>query len=408
MRRRDFLAGAAGLACGLCRAATISAPWRGLWRDAEGRSLAVGRFPEFGPGDFLFNYAERRVGPLAAGGEVRTVSSTLDGNGAPAGEAVREESTLLLNRRRHQAVEVRRVPFEAHSEGISLSAELALPDGSPKALVLLVYGSGAAPKEAFDLWALWFLAVGYAVVTYDKRGSGRSGGDWRLAGLETLAADARAVLEGARARLGASAPVFAWGASQAGWILPQLAVAGVIDGMLLHAPSAMTPGEQMLMAVEAELRVWGFPDEEIARARAYYALDTDVSRGRRPWSDIESAYQAASAAEWIVSPPAPAAAPERVFMRLIADFDPATWWGENDRPVLALFGGKDLVVPAAPNRARFDRIVRDGEDFAAITLPSANHLMFEAQRGVRSEYGSLSRLVPGYFEAMSDWLAART
>ena len=59
----------------------------------------------------------------------------------------------------------------------------------------MVYGSGPAPKAAFDLWAMWFLAEGYTVLTYDKRGSGKTAGDWRLTGLEDLAADAAAVLK---------------------------------------------------------------------------------------------------------------------------------------------------------------------------------------------------------------------
>lgn len=407
MRRRDFLTISAAIACGGWTAPLAAVPRRGLWRDREGNVAAVGRFHEFGQGDFLFDYASRRVGPLVAASAGRfALASTLDGSGAPVAEAAFDRAELRIDGRRLRPVPIRRIPFEMLSDGARLSAELALPAGPPRALVVLIYGSGPAPKEALDLWAFWFLAAGYAVVAYDKRGSGRSTGDWRLAGLETLAADAKAVIAGARARLGGGANVVAWGASQAGWIMPQLAAAGLVDAIVMHAGAATTPGEQILDAVEAELGGYGFPAEEVARAKAYYALDTDVSRGRRPWSDVDAAYRAAGGAEWLLGPPAAADAPERVMIRLMADFDPAPYWAGSAAPLLALFGEKDLVVPAAANRDLLARMIAPNIDFRSIVLPRANHLMFEAETGVRSEYGSRSRLHADYFPVIAEWLAS--
>lgn len=408
MRRRDFLGASAAVACtGWAGKAATAAPVRGLWRDAEGNPAAIGRFPEFGQSDFLFDYAARRVGPLAAGSGVRrAVASTLDGSGAPAGEIALDAVGLRIDGRILSPVPIRRMPFEASAEGATLSAELALPPDQPRGLAVMIYGSGPAPKEAFDLWSFWFLAAGYAVATYDKRGSGRSTGDWRLAGLETLAADARTVIASGRSKLGVAGRVIAWGASQAGWIMPQLAASGVVDALIMHAGSAMTPGEQIVAALAAELAAYGFPAEEIARAKAYYALDTDVSRGRRPWSDIDAAYRAAASAEWLLAPPAAADAPERTMIRLMADFDPAPWWARSAAPLLALFGGKDLVVPAAANRALLARMMPASVDFRPVTLPLANHLMFEAETGVRAEYGSRARLDAGYFPGIDEWLGA--
>jgi pimeloyl-ACP methyl ester carboxylesterase len=92
-------------------------------------------------------------------------------------------------------------------------------------------------------------------------------------------------------------------------------------------------------------------------------------------------------------------------IRLMADFDPAPYWRANKAPTLALFGGKDLTVPAAANRSLLESMAPAGVDLKALTLPSANHLMFTAQTGVRSEYATLSRIDPGYFSAIASWLA---
>lgn len=403
--RRDVLTGAAGLSASATLYPSVT-PLRGLWRDEAG-ALAIGRFPEFGPGDFAFDYVGLRIGPLAVEGTRRwRMASTLDGSGAPTMEIDAEGTKLRVGDRRLAPVLIQRFPFEAVSGAGSLSAELATPAGTrPRGVIVMIYGSGPAPKEAFDPWAFWFLAADFAVLTYDKRGSGNSTGDWRTTGLEDLAADARTVIERARPFLPAG-PLLAWGASQAGWIEPQLGAASAIDGMMMHAGSAMRPSEQILASVEAELRAYGFPEDEIDRAKNYYSLDTDVSRGRRAWEEIDAAFRRATAAgaEWILAPPAAPDAPERTMIRLMSDFDPAPYWRANRAPTLALFGGKDWIVPAAANLRTLESMTPSDTNLTSLILPAANHLMFVARTGVRAEYPTRSHIDPGYFSTIARWL----
>lgn len=373
MNRRTFLQGVAAALTAACTTSPPIEASRGLWHTSDA-ALAIGPFPEFGPGIFSFDYTANRVTPAS-----------------PLPHAARP-------------VRIDRTPFSVENESASISAELAVPERDRRAgAVLMIYGSGPAPKEAFDLWAFWFLNAGYAVITYDKRGSGASTGDWRLAGLETLAADARAVLAGAQA-LGLRDDVYAWGASQAGWVMPQLGAQGLLKGIIMHAGGVTSPGAQILGQVEAELRAYGFPEDEIERARAYYALDTDVSRGRQPWSAINAAFEQAQSAgaEWILAPPAAADAPERTMIRLMADFDAAPHWRANTAPVLAIFGGKDWIVPAEANAAALHAVSSTAE---IVTLANANHLMFVAETGLRDEYASLSQVHPDYFRTIARWLS---
>ena len=411
MIRRELLLGS-GAWLVVSQANALEAPTkvRGLWRDDSGY-VAIGAFPEFGQAPFVFDYASLLVGPLAhVGGPTWDVSGALNSRAPSAASLTLDQGVLRMGARTLAPVALVRTSFAVPSLRKMIHAEVAKVSARPcRGTVLMIYGSGPAPKEALDLWSFWFLAAGFAVVTYDKRGSGQSTGDWRLSSLIDLAQDASAVLGGVRS-MGLQGPVFAWGASQAGWIEPQLGAAGLLDGIIMHAGAATTPGAQIIDQIKYELKAYGFSPEEISRAAAYYGLDRDVSCGIRPWSDIDSAYKSASAsgAEWILGPPPAADAAERTMIKLMAGFDPTPYWRDNTAPTLALYGDRDWVVPVETNLPRLREIVSSSTALSAIVLPGANHIMFQAKSGTRDEYPKLSRIVPGYFEAIRTWLGQRS
>ena len=67
----------------------------------------------------------------------------------------------------------------------------------------------------------FFASRGLAVLTYDKRGCGGSGGDWKTVDLDVLAQDALAGVRWLKAQPGVDASrVGVWGISQGGWIGP--------------------------------------------------------------------------------------------------------------------------------------------------------------------------------------------
>ena len=81
------------------------------------------------------------------------------------------------------------------NEGIQLHASLVLPEGveNPPAVVL-IHGSGQSDRS--NPWTRTYAEAlmkrGIASLHPDKRGCGRSGGDWRTATLTDLAKDAMA------------------------------------------------------------------------------------------------------------------------------------------------------------------------------------------------------------------------
>jgi uncharacterized protein len=113
--------------------------------------------------------------------------------------------------------------------GTSLSYAVDLPQGSPPyPAVVLVHGSGPVTKESLLPLSRRFTALGYAVLRFDKRGVGGSGGVYSGVSvtnsalqLQLLAGDAAAAVKllGRRADMDAKR-IGLVGASQAGWIIP--------------------------------------------------------------------------------------------------------------------------------------------------------------------------------------------
>ncbi len=409
MRRREFVRTLMGTAAaGLMGvpAAALGHPLRGLYRSGED-FLGIGAFTEFGAGEFLFDYQGARAAKLVpVDGSAYRISATFTDEGETIGQLLAMPRGVRHRDKEFRALDVRQTDFTLKSGAIEIAGELSRPAGRrPLGVVIPIWGSGPGPHRGLDYWAFQILASGWAVATYDKRGSGASSGDWRTSGFDDLAGDVRAVLTDVRQKI-RGVPIGLMGLSQGGWIAPMLAAEA--DFLVLHGGATVTPAQQTLTFVEGELKAYGFPQDEIAAALSYYALDIDVSRGRRPWAELQRAYEEASArgAEWLLRPPLAADAPERTMWRLIADFDPAPYWRTCKAPVLAIFGEKDLIVPPEPNARLLKGLLPSSTRREIAVLAGANHLGMIADTGVTAEYAKCTRIAPGYVLALSSWLAA--
>lgn len=119
------------------------------------------------------------------------------------------------------------VTFPSH--GVELAGTIVLPAGQPHAALVFIHGSG---KQARNLaLAERFASQGIAMLVYDKRGAGSSGGEYEekqsVSGpnISLLADDAAAALRALVAHDAVKGiPVGFGGISQAGWIAPLAAL----------------------------------------------------------------------------------------------------------------------------------------------------------------------------------------
>ncbi len=117
------------------------------------------------------------------------------------------------------------VPMEFMGHGARLSGSLVLPHGEIHAAVVFIHGSG---KQTRNLeWARRFASAGIAALVYDKRGAGKSEGEYESnqsvseKNILLLAGDAAAALDAlAHQPTLSGVPLGFAGISQAGWIAP--------------------------------------------------------------------------------------------------------------------------------------------------------------------------------------------
>jgi hypothetical protein len=95
--------------------------------------------------------------------------------------------------------------------------------------------------------------------------------------------------------------------------------------------------------------------------------------------------------------------------RLFYHYDPAPALAALHCPVLAIFGGKDLGVPAEKNRRLWqDALARGGHRAHQLTvIPGASHVMFDAATGSMFELAKRDGFVPEYRPIVLDWLRHR-
>jgi dienelactone hydrolase len=120
-------------------------------------------------------------------------------------------------------LQVEEIRFPSH--GAVLAGSIVLPAGEVRSGVVFIHGSGKQERSLH--WANRFAEAGIAALVYDKRGAGKSGGEYEAdqsvgeKNLVLLADDASAALQrlGQHPALKGKRLGFA-GISQAGWIAP--------------------------------------------------------------------------------------------------------------------------------------------------------------------------------------------
>jgi len=311
------------------------------------------------------------------------------------------------------------VTFSNAGAGITLAGTLTVPEGTgPFPAVVLLTGSGSQDRDEtifdhkpFTVWADALTRRGIAVLRYDDRGVGGSGGGGPNETTADFATDAaaaiaylqtRAEIDPARIGLmghsegGATAPLAVQNGAPAAFVVmlagPAVSGAEIITEQvaLIAAASGRTP-DQVAEARRVQGRIMAAvvanKDDGPAAAEAAAALLIDA--GMAPEQARESAAPMTSG-----------------WYRYFVAYDPGPALAALTVPVLAVYADKDLQVPAAADAEALRRVQPSAE---IVILPGLNHLMQTATTGLPSEYGTIEETVsPLALATVTDWVVKVT
>ncbi len=299
---------------------------------------------------------------------------------------------------------------------VTLAGTLLLPPSKGKHPALVfVHGSGPQSREMY--WGLGYLyARGFAVLAYDKRGVGKSTGNWREASFQDLADDAVAGAKFLQARNEVAAnQIGFWGQSQGGWIAP-LAASRFPEAAFAVALSGggLSPAETELFDTEYELLKAGYSADEVKEALAFQKLKDEMiasPSANDKWNEYARAQAIAKDKKWFRHPGIDIYGPERpdhpfwTHMRRSYLYDPAPTLRASRAPLLAIFGELDSPEGVKANVSAIKRIMDQAgrKDYTVKVYPNGSHNLMEVPPDNPNESVRLKRFPPGLFEMMVDW-----
>ena len=263
---------------------------------------------------------------------------------------------------------------------VMLRGTLCLPrtPGRHPAVVLL-QGSGPQSRWGTTRYIADRLArAGIVALTYDKRGSGDSGGDWRTARYADLAQDALAAvaLLAARADVDAMHVGFV-GHSQGGVIAPLAATMAPdkIAFIVAEDTFAGLQRDQDIYRVANALHELNLSSADYKNAMDTYTLFVDAARGARSYDEFQkraAQYQNASWYKWMEFPPRDSWV--WPWARLNGSFDTLPVWRAIRVPVLLVYGEKDALNQVDQSIAEIGGALRaSGTPYTAFIVPGAQH-----------------------------------
>ncbi len=320
------------------------------------------------------------------------------------------------------------VPWTEHdvafpSGTLTLSGTLLQPPGKgTHPAVVLVHGSGPGTRHQLSVMAAFFAHLGMAVLFYDKRGCGRSGGDWKQVDLEELAADALAGVGWLRARAGIDGRrIGLWGISQGGWITP---LAGAMDPGVAFVINSSGPGtslrRQDLYMMANVLKAHGLGESDVELALKTFDALYDYACGKATAEVLDALSEKLRQnpdMKDLALPPAREITPAALYAQQ-AIGDPAWFYHlDPDRdalapyrklrcPLLVTYGRLDITVPVEESSRLINEALLAARhaDFCIALLPAAGHGFIRMQEGnppVPVQPGRISR---EFFATIENWL----
>ena len=303
------------------------------------------------------------------------------------------------------------------NQGAHLQGTLYMPSKGDHLPALVVLHGAEAPTREYAMYrhlAQDLPALGFAVLVFDRRGSGASTGTISDTDYQQLADDGIAGMHAiaANPRIDSHKIGF-WGHSQGGW-LSVLAASRSHDVAFAISVSApmVTPSEQMTFAVANLLTLHG-QQAAVSQATETRKRWEGYLRGTNSRADAVAALAAVEHQPWFASAFMPDAEelptdPAQSNWSREMDLDPMNALKQVSVPVLFLFGGTDPWVPVTASSKKLNALAMTHPGIEVHVIDGVDHAMSYNPHEMM-DFDKTSILAhhpeaPRYYYLLASWL----
>ena len=289
--------------------------------------------------------------------------------------------------------------FTFTSNGLKLYGTLWSPKKSNGKGLFFVTSSQGNDRSGTNAEAQYFTNLGYTVFNYDKRGTGKSEGDWQSATIEQLCSDDMNALEFFSKISSLSlSDIGIMGSSQGGikipYILSKLPALGF--GISISCPDGTL--------LESDLNHWkNLNGSQIGKENINQALEMQKAgynylAGNISYEALEQIKSRYSNPDWIKYVWIPKRDVQKDYK---LNFSGLPYFQEITQPILIIQGLSDEVIPANSYEI-IEKAIRKSKspDYKVITLENTTHSMTVLNK----EFPYFQILNPEYLDAVTDWL----
>ncbi len=314
---------------------------------------------------------------------------------------------------------------------IPLAGTLTMPrtPGPHPAVVLIAGGepddrdAAVGPFKPFKILARYLAPRGIAVLRYDDRGVGKSGGKhtWQYT-VEDTADDVSAAVRFLKSHKAVDSKQIGLCGHCGGGVAGLLAASRSRDiSFFVVLATPLTTGDLIFeqarkgflesmnkspTEIEAALRLEKRIQEVVRSGKGMEELKADIIKNARSdfeklpadqkkhFKDFDTYFAATYDGQFITVIQTP-------YYRHFIDYDPLPSLKKVRCPLLILFGGADPFVPAAQHEKTYIEVLKETghADYVLATVPKANHVF--------AVDWTSGKFVPGFLKSVSHWLLKR-
>ncbi len=282
------------------------------------------------------------------------------------------------------------IPLNITNGEVVLSGHLHLPKiNHKKTALILVGGRGCNPDEtAYNLYAQFLRKYGIAVLAYQKRGTGNSTGNCSLASIDELASDLNAVFKYLNTSSFEFDKIGVLGISAGGWTMTKAAGQIDFDFMISIVGPATSVYEQQMQSMRYGASFYDLKPAARQNLLDYTQLMFNSKAGNRSFKQMSDLLEKSEREDWrkLLEPTDIPENPDEISNLWVRrhSFDPGDVLASFNKPLLAIYGEKDWIVPAAENIARLNNYFKDKEDLLTTVIAH------DSEHGMEKEAKSIN------------------